>query len=369
MPAAPGPSTPPGYSIGRISGPMLTQNLLRNGVDLTFRNAALDDDLLYLDVTNRRIGINANPPNFTLDITGDGKITGDLLASGTLATFDNIRFNSNGSITSTVGPINIVPVGVDAYVELGRAETPSINIDGNRISGAVLNEDIVLNASGTGRVVFQRDTAILGNLAVTGNIQSTETVQLNGQLIIGDSPIDTVTIAPDFTQSIVPGSDDQYDIGSPSHRWNDTYIVDLNGSQNPTITNLIVGDQANYSANRIEALQSNDDLYLLPDTGTVIIENISINQGTITNLLNSPVTISHTGTGYLVINDTGAMRIPVGNNSQRLGVEVGETRWNNELGYLECFDGTIWQVATGGGTVVTPAVMEELGHVYTLIFG
>lgn len=359
----------PAISLGRISGPMLTQNLLRNGQDLTFRNAALDDDLLYLDVNNDRIGINSNPPNFTLDVTGDAKILGNLIVSGTTATFDNIRFSSNGTVSSTVGPINIVPVGVDAYVQLGRVETPSIDIDNNRISGSVSNESIILNASGTGKVIFQNNTEITGDLDVAGNIQSDQTVQLNGQLIIGDSPIDTVTIAPDLTQDIVPGTHNSFDLGSVSKVWNDIWIVDLNGSQNPTITNLLVGDQSSYSLNRIEAIQSNDDLFLLPASGTTIIENISINQGTITNLLNSPITLSHTGTGYLVVNDNSAMRIPVGDTSQRLGYEVAETRWNNELGYLECFDGTIWQVATGGGTVVTPAVMEELGRVYTLIFG
>jgi hypothetical protein len=268
-----------------------------------------------------------------------------------------------------VGPINIVPVGAGAYVELGRVETPSISIDGNLIFGTVGNENIILDANGTGKVIFQADTSITGNTGITGNIQAQGTVQLDGQLIIGDSPIDTVAIAPDFTQSIIPGSDSQYNLGSPSKGWNDIWIVDLNGSQNPTITNLVVGDQANYSLNTIEALQSNDDLFLLPDSGTTQIENISFNQGYITNLLNSPITLTHTGIGYLVINDTNAMRIPVGDNSQRVGSEVGETRWNNEVGYLECFDGTVWQVATGGGVVVTPAVMEELGRVYTLIFG
>lgn len=184
----------PAVSLGRISGPMLAQNLLRNGQDLTFRNDPLDDDLLYLDVNNSRIGINA-VPDFVLDVIGSAKVHQDLIATGTRAIFDHIKFNSDGSITSTSGPINITPVGVGAYVELGRVETPSINIDNNLISGSISNENLILNASGTGKVILQATTSLGGNLAVTGNIQATETVQLNGQLIIGDSPIDTVTIA------------------------------------------------------------------------------------------------------------------------------------------------------------------------------
>ena len=42
-------------AVGRISGPLLSKNLLRDGVDLAF-----ETDLLYLDVTTGRIGINTS---------------------------------------------------------------------------------------------------------------------------------------------------------------------------------------------------------------------------------------------------------------------------------------------------------------------
>jgi len=38
-------------AVGRISGPLLKQNLIRNGINLAF-----ETDLLYLDVNNQRIG-------------------------------------------------------------------------------------------------------------------------------------------------------------------------------------------------------------------------------------------------------------------------------------------------------------------------
>jgi hypothetical protein len=43
--------------LGRISGPMLKDNLLRGGVDLVFENR-LGDNNLYLDVNTTKIGIN-----------------------------------------------------------------------------------------------------------------------------------------------------------------------------------------------------------------------------------------------------------------------------------------------------------------------
>ena len=64
------------------------------------------------------------------------------------------------------------------------------------------------------------------------------------------------------------------------------------------------------------------------------------------------------------------MVVPAGDNSQRrASPEVGETRWNTEEAYLECYDGTVWAVSTGGGIEVTVPIMEDLGHVYTLMLG
>lgn len=50
-------------AIGRISGAMLKANLLRQGVDL-----AVEDSLLYIDVSNGRVGINTDTPSKSLHI-------------------------------------------------------------------------------------------------------------------------------------------------------------------------------------------------------------------------------------------------------------------------------------------------------------
>ena len=122
--------------------------------------------------------------------------------------------------------------------------------------------------------------------------------------------------------------------------------------------------------NKISAVQSNEDILLSPDTGIVYIESTKWQDSDITNLLNTPLTLGSTGIGYTQFIGTDAMLIPAGNNSQRrLTPEVGETRWNTEVGYLECFDGTVWVISTGGGEEVTNVIMEDLGHVYTLILG
>ena len=51
-------------AVGRISGPLLKANLIRNGVDLAF-----ETDLLYLDVNND-LTEPKNPILYELDING-----------------------------------------------------------------------------------------------------------------------------------------------------------------------------------------------------------------------------------------------------------------------------------------------------------
>ena len=69
-------------AIGRISGAMLKANLERLGTDLAF-----DTDLLYLDVTNNRIGINSSSPTQSLQV-------------------DNVTIN-NSQIRSTSGALDL----------------------------------------------------------------------------------------------------------------------------------------------------------------------------------------------------------------------------------------------------------------------
>jgi hypothetical protein len=101
-----------------------------------------------------------------------------------------------------------------------------------------------------------------------------------------------------------------------------------------------------------------------------IFSDLPADQSVIKNLLNTPLTLGSTGIGYTQFSSTNAILIPTGDNSQRRATpEVGETRWNTEVGYLECFDGTVWNISTGGGDEVTQVIMEDLGHVYTLMLG
>lgn len=356
--------------IGRIGGKLLSENLVRNGIDLTFRNGATDSDLLYIDVNNDRLGVNTDGPLNDLEINGNSRVDNSVYVTDTAATVGNLLINTDGSFSSVVGPIIVEPNGPDAFVQYDRVTTPSFEIHNNFIKNNIVDQDIQLFASGAGIIDIQSTTNVLGDLEVAGNIQVDGNVQLNGMFYIGDSPLDTVTVNPDLTQSIIPGADNTYDLGTSLKKWNDVNIYNISGVNTVTVNNIVISNQLRVSGNSITTDQSNDQVVLDSATGNIRLEDITINANTITNLPDTPITLASTGIGYYQFTDDHAVRVPFGDTSERRSTpEVGETRWNSDSQFLECFDGTVWQVATGGGLVVTAPYMEELSFTWTLILG
>jgi len=58
-------------ALGRISGPLLNANLTRNGVDLDFRNRAVDTPLLFFDVSTSKLGVKVDAPATELHVSQD----------------------------------------------------------------------------------------------------------------------------------------------------------------------------------------------------------------------------------------------------------------------------------------------------------
>jgi hypothetical protein len=361
--------------LGRIGGQVLTDNLLRAGVDLAF-----ETDLLYIDVNNRQIGIRDSTPVYTLDVNNNIH-TNDLTVVTQLAP-GNLRINAPETISTSVG-------GIDVFINGGgqlfhdRLATANLILDGNLIS-SVSNSNIVFDPNGSGTVQLLATTNITGNLAVSGNISMSGNLTGLGTLTFGDQTIDTVTINTDFTQSIIPGDDLTYTIGadagdSTARRWSQAHAPDWTyittgawpGSglrpQAVTVSDQLRLDGVIY---KISATQSNDDVLLTPDTGITRIEATRWQDNEITNLLNTPLTFGSTGIGYTRFMGDNGIVIPSGTSDQRpASPELGDTRWNTTEQYLECFDGSVYIVATGGGDLVTQQFMEDLGFIYSAILG
>jgi hypothetical protein len=345
--------------------------LERNGEDLAFQNNPGPDVILQLDVNNSRIGINTSSPVVDLNIDGYVKTT-DLIVDDQ-AIFDNLIFNANGTISTVVGAINISPAGAGAVINLDRVLTAQLEINGNVIKNYTTNGSVVLNPNASGSVNIQSSTNILGNLAITGNTILTGNLSAADNIIVGDSPIDVVTVAPDFTQDIIPGADNTYDLGQSIKRWSQLHVADDLTHANLALPQAVtISDQMRLDGvtGQIIGVQSNDDIRITPFTGITTIERTQWQNNTVTNLNNSAITFASTAIGYLKYQGTNGFVIPAGDiASRRVSPEVGETRWNTELAYLECYDGSVWIVSTGAGDVVDVPAMQDLGNVYSLILG
>ena len=206
-------------AVGRISGPLLKSNLIRNGVDLAF-----ETDLLYLDVNNQRIGVNNSAPEYEADITGTTQTT-DLRVTNVAELAD---ITVQGSTISTTQPfLNLATL--DTVVSLNKLRIDSIDIEGNVIStnndDSAANVNLELRPNGTGTVDVHSDMNVTGNIHATGNITA------DGNINIGDADTDNVTFNAEVASDIIPDQTDTYKLGSdPStggKEWNDVWVRNL----------------------------------------------------------------------------------------------------------------------------------------------
>jgi hypothetical protein len=181
-------------AIGRISGPMLQTNLERQGVDLS-----IDTDLLYVDVTNGRIGVLTDSPTAELEVVGDIKatnlaITGNItVGNTTVDSLDtgNIRLEDNTiSTTNTDGNLIIAPNGTGVIsvnstkiIDLAAPSTTTDAANKGYVDGLFGNVSITGNTlvSSEGSLVLDDSVTVSGTLTVsniiisgttTGNIQA-----------------------------------------------------------------------------------------------------------------------------------------------------------------------------------------------------
>jgi hypothetical protein len=242
-------------AVGRISGPLLKSNLLRDGVDLAF-----ETDLLYLDVNNGRVGINTATPDYDLDVNGTVRSTNAIVdTQTTIATFTV----SGNTIASSNSTINLEPSGANAVVYQGKLQVNSnLQLTTNAISTTVTDANLEFNTIGAGQVNINSNTLIDGNLHVTGNLQVDG--DSAGQITIGDSNTDAVNFKADVASNIIPDNQSPlytpvYDLGSTSKRWANVYTTDI---QSTSITS------AGITINGINLELPQGNIYYVATTGS-----------------------------------------------------------------------------------------------------
>ena len=208
--------------VGRISGPLLEANLLRQGIasgtqpNLSFKNTNSDSALLKVDVINGRIGVDVEAP------------ANELQVSQTFQTIDLVGDTANiGNLD--ISTTNINTDSGDIYLDAQEAilvpnlETSQFYITDNYISTNNTNADIDLKFSGTGILDIKSNLEVFGNIHADGNIT------LDGNITFGDSDADSVDFNADVRDNIVPDVDASFSLGGAPKRWDELYTNLVNG--------------------------------------------------------------------------------------------------------------------------------------------
>ena len=242
-------------ALGRISGPLLKDDLVRNGVNLSF-----ETDLLYLlvntaDSADYKVGIKNSNPAYTLDVTG------------------TIRTTSLLATDSKVG--NVVSSGQTITTYFGDLILDTLNHAGT----ITANSNVLVN----------------GDLHATGNITA------DGNITLGNSiSNDTVTFGAEITSSIIPKTNELYDLGSDpisgGHRWNHIYTKAL------TLADLTVTGTTSFNTLNVT-------------NNATIGGDLAVNGGDITT----------TSTGTVSVFDTNATAINIGHAATAINIGTSTT--------------------------------------------
>ena len=230
-------------AIGRISGSVLKSNLTRNGVDLAF-----ETNLLYLDVTNSRVGIGTSEPATTFHVNGtirgsginvnnaytlptsDGSAGQQLTTdgSGTVTWADkegssNISFS--GTTMASDGALTL-DATTDITLDAGGADI-LLKDDGTAFGGfSNSSTDLVIKAGTTPTTVLTLSSsgqAQFENISISDNIITTTASNSNlelktagsGTVLINDADaIYGKRGGTNFTNSIIVGHADTGSLSS-----------------------------------------------------------------------------------------------------------------------------------------------------------
>jgi hypothetical protein len=199
--------------LGRISGPLLSANLVRNKVDLAFESS-----LLYLNTTGAYLGINSSSPSTALTVgtalnnggTGTSIINTVNLNVTTLADIANLAISGNSISTVVDATITIQPLqynGTQYTVATDYLGGTSIS-NQPYVQVALTAPQAAALGSGSGWTVAFSDQTAAGISSVSANNPSAGVYTLNFVASVTKTyPIylHSPSYSPGNPQIVVPG--------------------------------------------------------------------------------------------------------------------------------------------------------------------
>jgi len=370
--------------LGRISGPLLSANLLRSGTDLRFQN-----QLLYLDVTSKTLSINSTPINKELFVNGTLATTVILVDSGKIIV-DGFELGPNNLIRTTLAPMTLS--GTD-YVQAHIIQTDNIELTGQSISTYTTDTDIEIRP--TGILDIYANTNITGNLHATGNISA------DGSVIFGNNNIDTVTFDSNINSSLVPNADITYSLGADGKQWNDIrtkdfigQIIYTNGLFNNNLpvevtaknqwfvavlgldTNVGINESSAFAtvAKALSVADPGDTVYIAPGTYTEVFPltvpaGVTVKGAGIRSVTVQPTSGTNTNNAFLLNGETAVSDLTVANFYQgyafsfALGAKV-----TTRSPYVQNCSVITSGASAGKGVLVDGSVVDATSNEASMLF-
>ena len=408
-----------------------TISTLTTDTNLIFRAVGANE----VQVTNTDVQINNNLTvinDLTVNGTANLKNTtiGGVGSPKTLTLVGNYNQTGNTYITGDVlvsNNKNLTITGTGSYFTV-----PDIKLQNSEISVTATNQDLVLQGTGIGGVVFedlirfsgtqiiaQAGLALAENgallvtengvpLALEGDAGATESLVFtpNGtgsaiidttnaiRIPVGDNSLRTLSfgeIRYNPTSNLYEGGgatgglisfNGLYDSDRNTYistgATDNTIYFGINNVVNTTLnstslnSNIFEVGNVRLTGNTLSNIVSGNNLTFAPNgTGNTVLNGVPIGQDYIVNSLNSSLNLVTTGSGYVKFSGTGGLVVPTGDDSTRRGTpDLGELRYNTQAaGVLEIFDGTQWISAVGNNATVSAEDVLDVLELWTLILG
>jgi energy-converting hydrogenase Eha subunit B len=381
-------------AIGRISGPMLYSNLERQGVDL-----AVEGNILYVNVTNRRIGANTTNPNAELQVVGTANLANISITGNTISSdLGVVNFGNPANITLSGGGADYVLVtdgsGNLRWDEISNLDQTWGNLlfSNNRISITNVNGNLELAANGSGFVValnnFYAPNVIAGNINAVyfnGNIRTAEIVSSGNILsanvqatfygnIFGNVTGTNSVFSSNVNAQYFNGNVRSTNVVSTGNISAPYFVGDLVGNivgalQGDVFGN-ITGNNASFTGNvnsgwfngNIAGGNSNfTTANAAAFYGNIFAQQVTSSAGDLhlSAATNNPNNI-------IRFDSVSAFDIPSGTTDQRPPTpDYGYVRYNTDLGTIEWWGGSTW--VPGSNLIVSENITPDgVNAVYTL---
>jgi hypothetical protein len=212
-------------AISKIAGQMLKDNLERDGANLAISDTVADTPVIFVDVTNARVGVNNSAPTVELDVTGNisansisviGNVTANgvtLSANAISAASGKLALGTAANITITGGSSNYI-LTTDGLGNLSWSSAGAVGVVGNVIPmgtntlGNLVSNAVTLTTTTTVTDGITQLNTVLGKLVPPAppNFPGGQTLSISGVATYRMSNITQVDNTPAANKSVAAGA-------------------------------------------------------------------------------------------------------------------------------------------------------------------